>query len=162
MKLGVMSRIDLGAGSKKARGTDDSADGPSKSVPNRSEPQVRASPMQTGEPVGMLGWVVASVSVLVGFVIIAGATRIGGQRADNRGANSSIPQQTRMTVSSINPIPRKHVIRAEQNQNAVSARQQSSLSEENETLRGKNVRKALPVEVGPGVPAKQATPKPSN
>jgi hypothetical protein len=88
-----MSSIELGVGSKEIPVSDDSAMAPSEDVAKGSEPKFTAAPTQTADPLGVLGWVVASVSVLVGFVVIAGTTLFDGQRVDNRGANSVIPQQ---------------------------------------------------------------------
>jgi hypothetical protein len=87
-----MSSIELGVGSKEIPVSDDSPMAPSENVAKGSEPKFTA-PTQTADPLGVLGWVVASVSVLVGFVVIAGTTLFDGQRVDNRGANSVIPQQ---------------------------------------------------------------------
>jgi hypothetical protein len=143
MAFAVMSDIEIGAGSKEAGRSDNSANGPLETAPKGSQPKFTPPPTQTAARPQMLGWVVASMSVFVGFVIIAAATRIAGARADNRGANSSIPQQTN-GLCQIIPVPRKHVIHRAQNQNAVSTRQQNSLSEGKETLYGKKVRKHRP------------------
>jgi hypothetical protein len=87
---------------------------------------------------------------LVGFVIIAGATGVAREEADNRRANSFIPQQTKMFRSPNDPILRHSpntvvddVIYSEQNQKMASTPQQRPLTDEKHTLDGKEVRKAF-------------------
>jgi hypothetical protein len=110
----------------------------------------------------MLGWVLASASILVGFVVISGATRIDGEEADHRRANSPIPQQAKMFRSQTDPISRAivdGVIHSQQNHITVPTPQPSALSEKKDTLDGKEVRRALPVDVRTSIPDQPATPE---
>jgi hypothetical protein len=132
---------------------------PSENLPKESHPNITDFPTQTADPLGMLGWVLASVSVLVGFVVIAVATRIDGEAADHRKANLS-RQEADSFRSPSDPIPRhspgasiRDVIQT-QSHNTASSPQQRTLGEEKDTLDGKEVRKALPVGVRRIVPIK--------
>ena len=123
-------------------------------MPKGSHPKVTGPPMQTSDPLGVLGWVLASVSVLVGFVIIAVATIMDREEADHRRGNSFIPQRTKMFSSPSDPIPRHSptpivddVIHGQESHDTASILQQSALRDNKQTLDGKEVRKALPVEV---------------
>jgi hypothetical protein len=115
--------------------------------------------MQTSDPLGVLGWVLASVSVLVGFVIIAVATIMDREEADHRRGNSFIPQRTEMFSSPSDPIPRHSptpivddVIHGQESHDTASILQQSALRDNKQTLDGKEVRTALPVEVPRAIP----------
>ena len=116
--------------------------------------------LQTSDPLGALGWVLASVSVVVGFVIVALATIMDAEEADHRRGDSFIPQQ-RERFRSLNDSILRHpptplvdgVIHTHQSHNTTSIPQQSALSEEKHTLDGKEVRKALPVEVQTATPS---------
>jgi hypothetical protein len=156
-------RTEIGAGCKKACASVALETQPSENVPKESHPKVTAPPTRTAAPLGRLGWVLASVSVLVGFGVIAVATRIDREEADHRRANPFIPQQTRMVRSPSDPIPRHSpmaivddAMGSQRNHNAASTPEQSALSEEKATLDGKEVRKALPVEVQKTTPIKPA------
>jgi hypothetical protein len=99
MAFVVMSGIEIGAGSKEARPSGNSANGPLETAPKGSQPKLTPPPTQTAAPPRMLGWVVASMSVFVGFVIrpraadsccacnneLAYARRFGKKGDANRG-----------------------------------------------------------------------------
>ena len=147
-------RTQIGANCKKACASGVLETERSENVPKESHRKVIAPPTQTGDSLGVLGWVLAGVTILAGFVIIAGARGIEREEADNRRANSFVPQQTTMFRSPSDPIPRHtpnavvdDVIYSEQNQNMASAPQQSALRNEKHTLDNKEVRKPFPVEV---------------
>ena len=151
---------EVSAGCKKVCASDDLETEPSESVPKGSHPKVTGPPMQTSDPLGVLGWVLASVSVLVGFVIIAVATIMDAEEADHRRGDSFIPQQRERFRSLKDSILRHPptplvdgVIHTHQSHNTASILQQSALSEEKHTLDGKEVRKALPVEVQTATPS---------
>jgi hypothetical protein len=125
---------------------------PSEDVPKESHPRVTGPATHTSDPLGPLGWALASISVLGGFVIIAVATIMDGEEADHRRGNSFIPQQTKMFRSASDSIPMHSplptvddVIHSQQ----IIIRQFPSkcIKREEDTLDGKEVRKALPVEV---------------
>ena len=137
--------------------------GPSENVPKESHPKVTGPPTQTSDPLGALGWVLAGVSVLGGFVIIAVATTIDGEEADQRRGNSFIPQQTQMFRSASDSNPRHSptpivddVIHSQQSHKTA---QQTALSEQQDTLDGKEVRKAFSVEVQRVIPVTSTNPK---
>ena len=147
-------RTQIRANCKEACASDDLETEPSESVPKGSHPKIAGPPMQTSDPLGVLGWVLASVSVLVGFVIIAVATIMDREEADHRRGNSFIPQRTKMFSSPSDPIPRHSptpivddVIHGQESHDTASILQQSALRDNKQTLDGKEVRKALPVEV---------------
>jgi hypothetical protein len=97
--LVVKVAFRLPHGGKKVSASDDLAPKPSETVPRGSAPNLTTPPTPAANALGMLGWVVASVSILVGFFVIAAATRIDGEQADHRRASSFIPQQTKMVRS---------------------------------------------------------------
>jgi hypothetical protein len=150
---------EVSAGCKKVCASADLETEPSESVPKGSHPKVTGPPMQTSDPLGVLGWVLASVSVLVGFVTIAVATIMDREEADHRRGNSFIPQRTKMFSSPSDPIPRHSptpivddVIHGQESHDTASILQQSALRDHKQTLDGKEVRKALPVEVPRAIP----------
>ena len=79
---------------------------PLENVPKELHAKVFAPVAPTADSLGMLGWVLASVSVLIGFLIIAVATIVDGEATDHRRANSVIPQETKMIRPPRYPIPR--------------------------------------------------------
>jgi hypothetical protein len=158
--------LRLAHGRKKVSTPDDLPAEPLESVPTDSASNLTASPTQTADLSGVVSWVLASVSILVGFVIIAGATGVDREEANNRRVNSFIPQQTKMVRSQSEPIPRysptkivDDFIHGEHKQNTASASQQSASRDEEDTLDGKEVRRALPVDVRTSIPGQPMTPK---
>ena len=149
-------RTEIGEGCQSVCASADLHTKPSENVPTKSHPKVSGPPTQTSDLPGALGWVLASVSVLVGFVIVALATIMDAEEADD----SFIPQQ-RERFRSLNDSILRHpptplvdgVIHTHQSHNTASIPQQSALSEEKHTLDGKEVRKALPVEVQTATPS---------
>jgi hypothetical protein len=155
-------RTETGSRRKKGCASAELETEPSESVPKESHPKVTAPPTQAAAPLGVVGWVLASVSVLVGFVIIAVATRIDGEAADQRRGNSFIPQ-AKMFRPPSDPIPRHsptatvdEVLHSQHGHNTASTPQESALSEEKDPLDGKEVRKALPVGVQRAMPVEPA------
>ena len=153
-------RTEIGEGCQSVCASADLHTKPSENVPTKSHPKVSGPPTQTSDLPGVLGWVLASVSVLVGFVIVALATIMDAEEADHRRGDSFIPQQ-RERFRSLNDSILRHpptplvdgVIHTHQSHNTASILQQSALSEEKHTLDGKEVRKALPVEVQTATPS---------
>ena len=132
---------------------------PSENVRTKPHPKVSGPPTQTSDLPGTLGWVLASVSVLVGFVIVAVATIMGAEEADHRRGDSVISQQRERFRSPNDSILRHPptalvdgVIYTQQSHTTASIPQQSALSEKH-TLDGKEVRKALPIEVQTAMPS---------
>ena len=85
--------------------TDLEAESP-ENVPKELHTKVFASQAPTADSRGVLGWVLAGVSVLIGFLIIAVATIVDREATDHRRANSYIPQEANMVRSPRYPIPR--------------------------------------------------------
>ena len=138
--------------------------GPSEDVAKGLHLEPTSPPTQTAEPPVALGWVLISVGILlISFVVIAGAITTDREEADKRRANSLIPQQTKMFGPRSDPIARyspmpviDDAIHSKQNQNSASTPEQGALSEDKNALDGKEVRKALPVEVRRAIPVEPA------
>jgi len=159
-------RLRLAHGRKKVSASGALPSESSDSVLTDSPCSDTAPPTQTADLPGVVGWVMASVSILVGFGIIAGATGVDREEASNRRVNSLIPEQTTMFTSPSDPVSRDSptpigadIIHSRQSHNTDSIPQQSVLAEEKETLDGKEVRKALPVEVQKTMRIKPANPR---
>ena len=153
-------RTEIGARRERVCSSADLNTDPSENVQTKSHFKVTGPPTQTSDPLGALGWVLASVSVLVGFVIVALATIMDGEEADHRRGDLVISQQRERFRSPNDSILRHPptglvdgAIHTQQSHNTASIPQQSALSEEKHTLDGKEVRKALPVEVQTAVPS---------
>jgi hypothetical protein len=115
---------------------------------------------------GRLGWALAGVSILVGFVLISGATGVDREDANNRRVDSFIPEQATMFESSSDLIKRDSptpivddIIHSQQSHATASIPQQSALGEEKDTLDGKEVRKAVRVQVQKTTPIQPADRK---
>jgi hypothetical protein len=156
--------LRLAHGSKKVSAPDALPTERSESAPSNSASNLTAYPAQTADLPGVVGWVLASISILVGFVIIAGTTGIDRDQADNRRADSFISEQTTMFRSPSDPIPRDSPMAIVDDiiysrQSSAPIPQQSVLREEKDTLDGKGIRKALPVEVQKPTPIKPVNPR---
>ena len=159
-------RTVFGACCKKACASAELETQPSENVPKQSHPKDSAPPTRPADQLGVLGWVLASVSILAGFFIIAATTIMDGEEADHRQPNSLILQQARMFRSPSNPIPSRstmaiggETMQSQQSHNTTSSPQQSASSEEKDTLDGKDVRRASLVEVRKTVPIRPANPR---
>ena len=161
--LGYEWRSEIGAWWKRV--WDFFKTGPSEDVAKGLHLEPTSPPAQTAEPPPVaLGWVLISVGILlIGLVVIAGAITTDREEADKRRANSLIPQQTKMFGPRSNPIARYSptpvidgAIHSKQNQNSASTSEHGALSEGKNALDGKEVRKALPVEVRRAIPVERA------
>jgi hypothetical protein len=158
-------RTEIGEGCQSVCASADLHTKPSENVPTKSHPKVSGPPTLTADLPGALGWVLASVSVLVGFVIVALATIMDGEEADHRRGDSVISQQRERFRSPNDSILRHPptplgdgVIHTHQSHNTTSIPQQSALSEEKHPLDGKEVGKARPVEVQTATPSRHQSP----
>jgi hypothetical protein len=140
---------EIAAHRKKGCASTDLEAEPPENVPKELHATVLASQAPTADSLGVLGWVLAGVSVLIGFLIIAVATIVDGEATDHRRANSYIPQEANMIRSPRYPIPRYSpmaiadgVMDTEQSHNTASTPQEGALSKEKDALDGKEVRKA--------------------
>ena len=140
---------EIAAHRKKGCASTDLGAEPPENVPKELYAKVFASQTPTADSLGVLGWVLAGVSVLIGFFIIAVATIFDGEATDHGRANSYIPQEMKMIRFPRYPIPRyspmaiaDDVTDTEQSHNTTSTPQQDALSKEKDALEGKEVRKA--------------------